>query len=158
LETLPDRNTTENTHSDEIIPADKGLRKKTIILIIGIFLAAMILGTYLNGYLADLRLEGEERPELVYPKLITLMKWFLGSAAIGITLTGVYLLVIAFRTLKAGRYPPPGMKVIKDTRIKTGKPAKIRAYLLLFNSVAIIVLIGVVLLLFMLMAERMKIP
>jgi NADH:ubiquinone oxidoreductase subunit 4 (subunit M) len=140
---------------DEIIPADKGLRKKTII---GIILAAMILGPYLNGYLADLRQEGEERPESAYPKMITLMKWVLGSAAFLITLTGVYLLVIAFRALKAGRYPPPGMKVIKDTRVKTGRQAKIMAYLLIFNSGAIILLISLDLFLFMTMAEKMKIP
>ncbi len=90
----------KNTSSDEIIPADKGLRKKTIILVIGIVLAAMILGPYVNGYLADLRQEGVERPELAYSKMIALMKWVLGSAALLITLTGVYLLVIAFRALK----------------------------------------------------------
>ena len=143
---------------DEIIPADKGLRRKTIILVIGIVLAVMIGGPYLSGYLADLRQEGVERPELAYPKMITLMKWVLGSAALLITLTGVYLLVIAFRSLKAGRYPPPGMKVIKDTRVKTGRQAKIMAYLLIFNSGAIILLIGLVLFLFMTMAEKMKIP
>ena len=143
---------------DEIIPADKGLRNKTIILVIIIVLAVMIVGPYLSGYLADLRQEGVERPELAYPKIITLMKWVLGSAALLITLTGAYLLMIAFRSLKAGRYPPPGMKVIKDTRVKTGRPAKIMAYLLIFNSVAIILLIGLVLFLFMLMAEKMKIP
>jgi MFS family permease len=144
--------------TDEIIPADKGLRKKTIILVIGIVLAAMILGPYLNGYLADLRQEGEERPESAYPKMITLMKWVLGSAALLITLTGAYLLIIAFRSLKAGRYPPPGMKVIKDTRVKTGRQAKIMAGLLIFNSVAIVLLIGLVLFLFITMAEKMKIP
>ncbi len=143
---------------DEIIPADKGLRKKTIILVIGIVLAAMILGPYVSGYLADLRQEGVERPELANPKMITLMKWVLGSAALLITLTGAYLLVIAFRALKAGRYPPPGMKVIKDTQVKTGRQAKIMAYLLIFNSVAITLLVGLVIFLFMLMAEKMKIP
>ncbi len=143
--------------TEEIIPADKGLRKKAIILIIGIVLAAVILGPYIKGYLADLRQEGVERPESAYPKMITLVKWVLGSAALGITLTGVYLLVIAFRALKAGRYPPPGMKVIKDTRIKTGRQAKAMAYLLVFNSAAIILLIGLVLFLFMMMAEKMKI-
>jgi hypothetical protein len=158
LETLPDRSKTKNTTSDEIIPADRGLRKKTIILILGIVLAAMIAGPYLTSYLADLRLEGEARPELAYPKMITLFIWFLGSAVLLTTLTGVYLLVIAFRALKAGRYPPPGMKVIKDTRIKTGRQAKTMAYLLIFNSAAIILLIGLVLFLFLMTAEKMKIP
>jgi MFS family permease len=144
--------------TDEIIPADKGLRNKTIILVIGVVLAAMILGPYLNGYLADLKQEGEKRPELAHPQLITLMKWVLGTAALGITLAGVYLLVIAFRALKAGRYPPPGMKVIKDTRVKTGRQAKIMAYLLIFNSAAILLLIGLVLFVSMLVAEKMKIP
>jgi hypothetical protein len=148
----------KNTSSDEIIPADKGLRKKTIIGAIGIVLAAMLLGPYLSGYLTELRQEGVERPELAYPKMITLMKWVLGSAALLITLTGAYLLVIAFRALKAGRYPPPGMKVIKDTRVKTGRQAKIMAYLLIFNSVAITLLVGLVIFLFMVMAEKMKIP
>jgi MFS family permease len=144
--------------TEEIIPADKGLRKKAIILVIGIVLAVMIVGPYLSGYLADLRQEGLERPESAYPKMITLVKWVLGSAALGITLTGVYLLVIAFRALKAGRYPPPGMKVIKETRVKTGLQARIMAYLLIFNSGAIILLMGLVLFLFMTMAEKMKIP
>jgi MFS family permease len=144
--------------TEEIIPADKGLRKKAIILVIGIVLAVMIVGPYLSGYLADLRQEGVERPESAYPKMITLVKWVLGSAALGITLTGVYLLVIAFRALKAGRYPPPGMKVIKETRVKTGLQARIMAYLLIFNSGAIILLMGLVLFLFMTMAEKMKIP
>jgi hypothetical protein len=143
---------------DEIIPAETGLRKKTIILVIGIVLAVMILGPYLSGYLADLRQGGVERPESASPKMITLVKWVLGSASLGITLTGAYLLIIAFRSLKAGRYPPPGMKVIKDTRVKTGRQAKIMAYLLIFNSGAIILLIGLVLFLFMMMAEKMKIP
>ena len=155
---MPDSHNLKNQMSDEIIPADKGLRKKTIIGIMGIFLAAMAVGPYLNDYLADLRLEGEERPELAYSKMIVLMKWILGSAALLITLTGVYLLIIAFRALKAGRYPPPGMKVIKDTRVKTGRQAKIMAYLLIFNSGVLILLIVLVLFLFMMMAERMKIP
>ena len=86
------------------------------------------------------------------------MKWILGSAGLLITLTGGYLLLIAFRALKAGRYPPPGMKVIKDTRVKTGPQAKIMAYLLIFNSGVLILLIGLVLFLFMTMAEKMKIP
>jgi hypothetical protein len=145
-------------NSNEIISADKGLRKKTIILIIAIVLAVMIVGPYLSGYLTDLRQEGVERPESAYPKMISLMKWVLGSAALLITLTGAYLLIIALRSLKAGHYPPPGMKVIKDTRIKTGRPAKIMAGLLIFNSGAIILLIGLVFFLFMMMAEKMKIP
>ena len=142
---------------DEISPADKGLRKKTIIGVIGIVLVVMIAGPYLNDYLAELRQEGVERPEQAYPKMITLLKWVLGSAALGITLTGVYLLSIALRALKAGRYPPPGMKVIKDTRVKTGRQAKIMAYLLIFNSGVLILLIALVLFLFMTMAEKMKI-
>jgi MFS family permease len=143
---------------DEIITADKGLRKKTIILVVAIVLGAMVVGPFLNGYLADLRQEAVDRPELGYSKMIVLMKWVLGSAALLITLTGVYLLIIAFRALKAGRYPPPGMKVIKDTRVKTGRQAKIMAYLLIFNSGAIILLIGLVLFLFLMMAEKIKIP
>jgi hypothetical protein len=143
---------------DEFIPADRGLRKKMILVIIGVVLAAMILGLYLNGYLAELRQEALERPESAYPKMIRIMKWVLGSAALGITLTGAYLLSIAFRSLRAGRYPPPGMKVIKDTRVKTGRQARIMAYLLIFNSLAITLLIGLVFFLFVLMAEKMKIP
>ena len=55
-------------NSDEIIPADKGLRKKTIILLIGIVLAVMIVGPYLSGYLADLRQEGEKGRSRPTPK------------------------------------------------------------------------------------------
>ena len=57
-----------------------------------------------------------------------------------IILFGLYILSIGRRTLKSEHYPPPGMKVIRDTRILQGKAARIRGYLIIINVLVIIVL------------------
>jgi hypothetical protein len=37
---------------------------------------------------------------------------------------GVYLILLARRTLRSDQYPPPGMRVIRETRLRKGTQAK----------------------------------
>jgi hypothetical protein len=68
------------------------------------------------------------------------------------------LIAVAIRVLKTERYPPPGMKVIRDTRLCTGRKARITAYVLMVNSVILILLVSLIFLFFLRLAEKLEIP
>ncbi|MBI5585661.1 MAG: hypothetical protein HY892_17765 [Deltaproteobacteria bacterium] len=143
---------------EEMIPADKKLRKTTIILLIVFVLGLMLLSPFLNSRLAEWKQTAAGNPETAFRQFSSLFRWLLGITALLVSAASVYLIVIALRVLKADRYPPPGLKVIRDTRLRTGRPAKITAYVLMVNSVILIVLVSLIFFLFARMAERMRTP
>src|SRR5262249_17697172 len=64
--------------------------------------------------------------------------------AVGIALlTGLLAGIVSYlavRVLKTGQYPPPGMRVMQDTKLRTGKEARGTAILAL--TLAALVLLG----------------
>jgi heme/copper-type cytochrome/quinol oxidase subunit 2 len=58
----------------------------------------------------------------------------MGVVSILLLSMGIYLLLLARRTSKSGQYPPPGMKVIRDTRVRTGDKAKLITILMIVSS------------------------
>jgi len=112
---------------ETVIPADTRLRTQVIVwgtctLVLGL---ACIL--YLNTYLDALTALHTAAPQLAAEQIQRL--FFL--LAIGIALlTGLLAGIVSYlavRVLKAGQYPPPGMRVIRDTKLKTGREAKFTA-------------------------------
>jgi hypothetical protein len=140
----------------DMVPADKNLRKKIIFLLVFFVLGIMLLSPYLNSRLADWRQAAAENPETALARYSPLIKWLLGITALMVSAASTYLIVVAIRILRTDRYPPPGLKVIRDTRLQTGRRAKITAYVLLVNSIVMIVLITLIFLLFTKLASRMK--
>ena len=52
---------------------------------------------------------------------------------------GGYLANISIRTLKLAQFPPPGLRVIKDTQVVIGKPARIRGAVGVILSILLII-------------------
>jgi uncharacterized membrane protein len=50
------------------------------------------------------------------------------------------LLAFGRKVLASGQFPPPGVKVIKDTRIIQGEKARVRGRMLAFLSIILMVL------------------
>jgi len=108
----------------EIVPADKNLRNRTIILAIVLFVVGLAV-----LYLLRVRLEaienlaGEDLSSAVDQvlRLTAIVAWVAGPSFVGL---GVWLWWIARRINRGGRFPPPGMKVIRDTPVRTGDRAK----------------------------------
>ncbi|MCU0578532.1 MAG: hypothetical protein MUF69_03205 [Desulfobacterota bacterium] len=144
--------------SSEMIPADKNLRKKIIFLLIFFVLGLMLLSPYLNARLAEWRQEAATDPETAWVRYSSLFQWLLGLTALLVSAASVYLIVVSVRVLKSDRYPPPGWKVIRDTRLQTGRRARITAYMLMVNSVILIVLVSLIFLVFTKLAGRMTTP
>lgn len=139
---------------EELIRADNSLRKKTIVLLVIFVLGMMLLSPYLNNRLAAWRQAAADNPETALARHSSLFQWLLGITALLVSAGSLYLMVVALRVLKTEQYPPPGLKVIRDTRLQTGRRAKITAYVLLVNSLILIVLVTLIFLLFTTLVSR----
>lgn len=110
--------------SDKVVLADKDLKKKVVIGIVlfGILGMGMIQGMIF--YLEELKSLATTDLESAIDRLKNvLMAVAVINAFISIGV-GWHLVRIAVRTWKTERYPPEGMRVVKDTKVKTGSKAK----------------------------------
>ena len=126
--------------NQDIVPADKNLRKKFFISLGLLVIAVFIILPYFNEYLEQIKQVSKENPEVAFKKSMFVLKATLSFVSLLLVMTGIYLMVLARRTLKSGQYPPPGMRVIRDTRLRTGTQAKVSAISLIVISCILIVL------------------
>jgi len=113
----------------EIVPADKNLRNRTIILAIVLAVVGLAVLYLLRGRLEAIKkLASEDLSSAVDQvlRLTTIVAWVAGPSFVGL---GVWLWWIARRINRGGRFPPLGMKVVRDTPVRTGDRAKALARL-----------------------------
>jgi hypothetical protein len=109
---------------DEIVPADKKHRRLVIgwaVLVTVCGLVAMVLIHRLLKVPSDptpAQLEVAAERAL---RLVTIIAWLCGASFVGM---GFWFLRLGYRISHSGRFPPPGAKVIKDTRVRTGAKAR----------------------------------
>ncbi len=125
----------------DVIPADKELRKKVIIFLVIVVLASIVLEPHFKAYMDQINQLSKKDPELALKKTMLLLKWSLRVVFLLLLSMGVYLSLLARRTFRSGQYPPPGMKVIRDTRLRTGNQAK-RAVLSLIVLASILTVVA----------------
>ena len=125
-------------HQD-IVAADKELRKKIIIFLLLVTIAVVVTGSYLENYLDQIEQQSQKDPELASEKIMFVFRLCTGLVFLLLLCMGIYLILLARRTLRSGQYPPPGMKVIRDTRIRTGAEVKSITVLMFFSSVILII-------------------
>ena len=119
----------------EIVPADKRLRLLAIlatVLAVGLCVFGLVL---LRGELLRLPEPGAaDRREAVQRMLVvlTVIACVGGSSFVG---TGLWFVRLGYRVFRSGRFPPPGMKVIRDTPIRTGRQASSTAWATLLFGV-----------------------
>ncbi len=94
-----------------VVPADKELRKKFIILLVVVTIVFIALEPHIKGYMDQIDQLSKKNPELAYKKTMLLLKWGMGVVFLLLLSMGVYLILLARRTLRSGQYPPPGMRV-----------------------------------------------
>jgi hypothetical protein len=126
--------------SQDIVPADKEFRKRFIVFLMLIVIVFVVTILSMKSYLDQMEQLRREDPGLAGKKVVLLLKWWMGLGSLPILGLAVYQIILARRVLKSGRFPPPGMKVIRDTKIQTGAKAKKRAISLIVLSSIIIVI------------------
>ena len=123
--------------TEQIVKADPKARQLVLAflligLLVGAFLVAWLLPFFKNYLTA---LPPVEALETIRVVLVIL---FLGVAP-----AGIYIFWIGGKVAKTKCFPPPGMKVIRDTRIVTGPKAVTRGAVLMIMAV-VVILLGVI--------------
>lgn len=62
------------------------------------------------------------------------------TAFLSVMPLGIYLWSLGLRIARSRQFPPPGMKVIRDTPLTIGGPAMLRGKLLVFLALLLIIL------------------
>ncbi len=131
--------------SYDIVRGDKEFRKRFIVFLVLIAIVFSIAILSVKSYLDQMGELRRENPGLAGKKVILLLKWWMSLGSLPILGFGVYQILIARRILKSGQYPPPGLKMLRDTKIETGAKAKKMAIsLIALSSIVIVIIIFLV--------------
>jgi hypothetical protein len=126
--------------NQDIVPADKEFRKRFIIFLVLIVIVFAVTILSMKSYLDQMAQLTRENPDLAAKKAMFLLKWWMGLGSLPILGLAVYQILLARRVLKSGQFPPPGMKVVRDTKIKTGgKAKKVALSLIVLSSIIIVI-------------------
>ena len=127
-----------NNGKQQIDKADRQIRKRMILLVVVEILLGLVLILWFYTYLETLLTIGAEAPETAMNKVLNLLGIVLTIVAISLIGFSFYILKVAFMVFRSSRFPPPGMRVIKDTRVVEGRKARFRAVLFLLISALMI--------------------
>jgi hypothetical protein len=86
----------------DIIPADKELRKKFIIFLVLVTIAFIALEPHIKGLMDQIDQLSKTNPELAFKKTMLLLKWGMGAVFLLLLSMGVYLILLARKTLRSG--------------------------------------------------------
>ncbi|MFP5212784.1 MAG: hypothetical protein ACLGPL_05340 [Acidobacteriota bacterium] len=123
--------------NDRIVHADKKLRKTVILALIALMIVGGLCHWYVAEDLRELQTLSKVDPEGAiagFKKLLTVIAAVNGLISVVFT---VYFFFVGHRTWQSGIYPPEGLRVIKDTVVRTGAQAKLMA-LVHFTVAAVI--------------------
>lgn len=127
---------------DEIVYADKKTRNKLIALSAFAFIW-ILFAQKLYTYFFTNETSAKD-PEILIAQISAQMSNFMLFQAILLSIvcipTSIYMFWIGINTFKSGCYPPPGMKMAFDTRIKRGTYAKVASITIFIASVAVLLL------------------
>ncbi len=121
-----------------MVHADPRVRKRALVVFLTIALAGIAYLYWFNRFLAAVEIlsltDWEAAVEKLWPILLATMAALLCSS-IGVAGILTYLVVRVYRT---GQYPPPGIRVLWDTPLRTGREAMIATAFILLLAVAAI--------------------
>ena len=108
----------------EIVRADDRFRRRVLACVALLTLGGLIALVFLYRWLDGLTDLSEEKRQAVLGEVARAARvaaWATGTCFVGV---GAWLVWLAVRVRLARRYPPPGMRVIRDTRLRTGPEAR----------------------------------
>jgi len=134
---------------EKMIRADKKSRTIYLIIIIIIIILAVLLYKYWQDYYRELSALSENHPDLALMKVMNLIKVFIIINPVITFGFMIYFILMGVKTYKSELFPPPGIKVIRDTRLIEGDKARkfaigfwLIAALLLVFTVGITILLN----------------
>lgn len=132
----------------DIVRADRRLRGITLAIVVVLVIAGVaLMQVLLPQYLDYLRTLAQTDPDRLRAEYERAFFWMFGLMGVLGALIGLHTLRLGIRTRRAGAFPPPGVKVIVDTRLLAGRRAQQAALALiiggaLFTLVAVGLAVG----------------
>ena len=109
----------------DTVRANRRLRGLTLTVVAVLLIAgAVLLHVLLPKYLDYLRLLAQTDPDRLRAEYERAFFWMFGLMGVLGGLIGLHTLRLGVRTRRAGEFPPPGVKVIVDTRVLRGRHAQ----------------------------------
>jgi hypothetical protein len=108
----------------EIQPADPATRRRALIAAGVIAVLGWVAFFALQDWLAGLR---DSDPTATRQALEDALVWGSWAACLPVALLAAWFWLLGGRIARAGRYPPPDSKVIRDTAVLHGSAARARA-------------------------------
>ncbi len=120
--------------NEEIIPADRTYRKTLFIVYLVLVLVGGTLIVWVLPWAQDY-LEGLEAQ-----KALGIIKVALAGLFLSIAPLGAYLFTVGRKMMRYERFPPPGMRVITDTKVVEGEKVKFQGQVVVVLSLVLILL------------------
>lgn len=127
----------------KMIPADNRLRVHAAIALVVIVVAGFVTYDWSQRVLADVEKLAQYDRQLAFDRAGSFLK--MAAALIGVTtaLVAVSEARKARRSLSAGEWPPPGTRVLVDTPVIHGEPARRRAkFMIALSTVLLTMAVG----------------
>ncbi len=110
--------------NDRMARADPQARRLAAVVAVVMLAVGGVLLWLLEARLRDIRKLVEENPAAAAEQALQIAAWVAWAGGAGLVGLGVWLWRLGRRINRTGRYPPPGMKLVRNTRIRTGRQAR----------------------------------
>jgi len=118
--------------NQELVKTDKNIKRAITFVIVIVIVVGIIIFFYIQRFQMDILNIAERSPQLALEKMAGLVGKFKIINIGFISLISLYFLYLAYKVFRFDSFPPPGMKVIRDTKLVRGKSAKAKGFLLIF--------------------------
>ena len=114
---------------NKVLKTDKELRKKALGLLFASGALGFPLIYILEDFLQRLQKLVEESPDKASEQIGQFLAAFLAIGSLSLLLFSGWVTLLSINSLHTKQFPPPGTRVIRDTRVKFGARACRRAIL-----------------------------
>ncbi len=110
--------------NEPVLKADRALRKKAILFVVAASVLGLVLLIFFQNELGQLDQLARENPRAALEQLLDRLHLLAVFVTLLFVPFSLYLLYLSIQTYRTSRFPPPRTRVVRDTRIVTGRRAR----------------------------------
>jgi hypothetical protein len=122
--------------NNTIVPADKKFRKQVVITLV--IALPVCMGIFYGFKLYFLQFSSGPDVTLLIHRVQSMIFWIWIANGVISAWLSTRLVLWAVKTFQFNQFPPPGVRVIRDTKIKTGKSARMLGLLLIIAALIVL--------------------
>ncbi len=114
---------------NHVLIADTKLRRRALGLVIALGVLGVVAIYVFAQFLQGLQALANESPEEALERFGAFLRVFLAVTSVSLMLISGWVARFSLKALQAKQFPPPGTRVIRDTRVMCGAQARRKAIL-----------------------------